>query len=74
MVFNQIIVAPSEEDETTQSIIEAIQQSGECWVGGSMWMGKKVIRISVCSWVTNSEDISRSVQAFVQARQAICGK
>jgi glutamate/tyrosine decarboxylase-like PLP-dependent enzyme len=74
VVFNQVIIAPSEDDETTQSIIEAIQQSGECWVGGSIWMGKKVIRISVCSWVTTGEDVSRSVQAFVQARQAICGK
>lgn len=74
VVFNQVIIAPSENDDITQSIIEAIQQSGECWVGGSVWMGKKVIRISVCSWVTSAQDVSRSVQAFVQARQVICGK
>jgi glutamate/tyrosine decarboxylase-like PLP-dependent enzyme len=74
VVFNQVIIAPSEDNDITQSIIEAIQQSGECWVGGSLWMGKKVIRISVCSWVTSAQDVSRSVQAFVQARQSICGK
>ncbi len=56
VVFNQVIIAPSEDDDDiTQSIIEAIQQSGECWVGGSLWMGKKVIRISVCSWVTSGD-------------------
>ena len=74
VVFNQVIISPSEDDEITQSIIEAIQQSGECWVGGSVWMGKKVIRISICSWVTTDEDVSRSVRAFVQARRSVCGK
>ncbi|MDG2500856.1 MAG: pyridoxal-dependent decarboxylase [Porticoccaceae bacterium] len=74
VVFNQVIVAPSHDDETTQAIIEAIQQCGECWVGGSLWKGQKVIRISVCSWVTSAEDVSRSVQAFIWARQSICGK
>jgi len=71
VVFNQVIVSPSNDEAITQSIMEAIQQSGECWVGGSLWNGKKVIRISVCSWVTTSEDISRSVQAFIRARDSV---
>lgn len=74
VVFNQVIVAPSEDDNVTQAILDAIQQSGECWVGSSVWMGKRVIRISVCSWVTSAQDVSRTVAAFVQARQSICGK
>jgi hypothetical protein len=61
-------------DEYTQSLIDAIQQSGQCWVGGSVWQGKKVIRISVCSWVTTQEDVSISVEAFITARAAISGK
>ena len=71
VVFNQVIVSPSADDQTTQSILEAIQQSGECWVGGSLWNGQKVIRISVCSWVTSEEDISRSAQAFIKARDSV---
>ena len=71
VVFNQVIVSPSTDEAITQSIMDAIQQSGECWVGGSLWDGKKVIRISVCSWVTTPEDISRSVQAFIQARDSV---
>lgn len=71
VVLNQVIVAPSSDDGITQQIMEAIQHSGECWVGGSLWNGKKVIRISVCSWVTSPEDISRSVQAFIKARDSI---
>ena len=71
VVFNQVIVSPSEDDQITQSILDSIQQSGECWVGGSIWNGKKVIRISVCSWVTSEEDINRSAQAFIKARDSI---
>lgn len=74
VVFNQVIVSPSPEDEITQQILEYIQASGECWVGSSVWQGKKVIRISVCSWVTSEQDISRSALTFVQARDAICAK
>ena len=33
VVFNQVIVAPSDNDETTQSILEAIQQSGRMLAG-----------------------------------------
>ena len=74
MVFNQVMVSPSTEDKITQQILEHIQASGECWVGSSVWQGKKVIRISVCSWVTSERDISRSALAFVKAREAICAK
>ena len=45
-----------------------IQESGECWVGGASWDGKAVIRISICSWATTEDDITRSVSAFVAAR------
>ncbi|MGB1868666.1 MAG: pyridoxal phosphate-dependent decarboxylase family protein [Porticoccaceae bacterium] len=74
VVFNQVIIAPSEDDQVTQRFLEHIQTSGECWVGSSLWQGKKIVRISVCSWVTSEEDISRSVAAFVAAREAICEK
>ncbi len=74
VVFNQVIVSPSHDEEITQQILQQIQASGECWVGSSIWQGKKVIRISVCSWVTSEEDIRRSAQAFIHAREIICGK
>ena len=74
VVFNQVIVSPSDDDETTLAVLAQIQASGECWVGSSIWEGKAVIRISVCSWATTSEDIRRSALAFISARDAICGK
>lgn len=66
VVFNQVIVR-CQTDEMTEKVIQHIQESRECWVGGSTWYGRKVIRISVCAWTTNPEDVSRSVRAFEAA-------
>jgi threonine aldolase len=67
VVFNQVLVA-CESDTITARTIEHVQASGECWVGGAKWRGRSVIRISVCSWATTEDDVSRSVRAFVHAR------
>ena len=67
IVFNQTLVSCG-NDQITSKTIEHIQKSGECWVGGAKWNGNAVIRISVCSWATTKADITRSVRAFVAAR------
>ena len=67
VVFNQVLVA-CDNEAITNLTIQYIQESRECWVGGATWDGKAVIRISVCSWATTEEDITRSVRAFVAAR------
>jgi glutamate/tyrosine decarboxylase-like PLP-dependent enzyme len=66
VVFNQVLCA-CETDDMTAKTIEFIQESRECWCGGAQYNGRKVIRISVCSWATTPEDVSRSVRAFVKA-------
>jgi Glutamate decarboxylase and related PLP-dependent proteins len=66
VVFNQVLVT-CENDDITSKTLELIQESRECWCGGAQWDNRKVIRISVCSWATTSDDISRSVKAFVKA-------
>ncbi len=70
VVFNQILVA-CDEPEQTQKTLERIQQSRECWCGGATWQDRPVIRVSVCSWMTTAEDVRRSVAAFVKAREAV---
>lgn len=67
VVFNQVLVA-CDSDKITERTMRNIQESGECWVGGASWNGRAVIRISVCSWATTGDDISRSVRAFAAAR------
>ena len=66
IVFNQVLVT-CETDEITDRTLELIQESRECWCGGAQWNNRKAIRISVCSWTTTSNDISRTVKAFKKA-------
>jgi glutamate/tyrosine decarboxylase-like PLP-dependent enzyme len=73
VVFNQVLIGFDRDDSYTQGIVDHIQNSGDCWVGTSLWNGKKVIRISVCSWATTANDVTRSVEAFRAARTAMDG-
>jgi glutamate/tyrosine decarboxylase-like PLP-dependent enzyme len=72
VVFNQVLVA-CDSDAKTDAMLKNIQALNVCWCGGSQWFHKKVIRISVCSWATTREDISRSVSSFVKAREQLTG-
>jgi glutamate/tyrosine decarboxylase-like PLP-dependent enzyme len=67
VVFNQVMIRVGDH-AATDRFAAAVQASGEAWVGGSAWFGEPVIRISVCSWMTSPEDVSRAVQAFVQTQ------
>lgn len=69
VVFNQVIVQ-CENDEQTDRVIDHIQHLRDCWVGGSVWKGKRVIRISVCAWTTSVEDVDRSVASFKNALES----
>jgi glutamate/tyrosine decarboxylase-like PLP-dependent enzyme len=66
VVFNQVVIR-CQDDERTNKVLKKVQELRECWVGGSIWFGKKVIRVSVCSWATTREDITRSVHSFQRA-------
>jgi len=66
VVFNQVIVKCN-SDKLTEKVLSNIQMLRECWLGGSMWFGKKVMRVSVCSWATTENDISKSVKSFEKA-------
>jgi glutamate/tyrosine decarboxylase-like PLP-dependent enzyme len=70
VVFNQVLVR-CETDLLTEKTLSTIQELRECWVGGSMWAGRKVIRISVCSWATTEADVTRSVKSFDKALQQV---
>ncbi len=68
--FNQVLIT-GDTPEQTAAILKELQQSGECWCGGSKWHDEPVIRLSVCSWATTPEDINRTVAAFIKARETI---
>jgi len=66
VVMNQVIVACA-TDELTERVNLRIQELRECWVGGASWFGRKIIRVSICSWATTEDDITRSVKSFENA-------
>ncbi len=64
--FNQFLIQ-CDTDENTKKVLQIVQNSGVCWCGESIWKGKTVIRISICSHATTYEDIDKSVSVFQKA-------
>lgn len=67
VVLNQVLVRFGDDDAATDKVIAAVQDSGVCWMGGTTWLGQRMMRISVSSWRTTPEDVDRSVQAILAA-------
>jgi len=65
VILNQVLVSFG-NTETTNHIIEEIQEDGTCWCGGTVWQGKTAMRISVSSWATTDEDVERSLEAMIR--------
>lgn len=68
--LNQVLVrfTPSagDADEFTRAVIHRVQRDGTCWLGGSVWKDKAVMRISVSNWSTTEEDVEQSVEAILR--------
>ncbi len=59
-----------ETDERTDAVLTAVQESGEAWLSGTTWDGRKAIRVSVSNWQTSDEDVARLLNAFAAAAAA----
>lgn len=49
--------------ERTDDVIAAINATGEAFVSGTTWHGRRAMRLSVCSWRTSDADVDRVVNA-----------
>ena len=67
--FNQVLIA-LENDAATDQALALIQDSKEVWLSGAIWQGKRVIRVSICNWQTESEDIARLAEIMAKAAQS----
>ncbi len=65
VVLNQVLVSFG-DDEINTRVIDAVQAEGTCWCGGTVWRGRKAMRISVSSWATTDLDVNRSVAAILK--------
>ena len=77
VVLNQVLVrflaasgTEADHDARTRAVIAAVQREGTCWLGGSTWRGQAVMRISVSSAATTTEDVDASVDAILRAARA----
>lgn len=78
VVLNQALVrfhaAHWDGDDLTAEVVRRVQQDGTCWLSGSSFAGRTVMRVSVCSWATTAEDVDRSADAIVRCyREAVTG-
>lgn len=55
-----------DNDNKTEALVKGVQESGVCWLGGAKWLGKSVMRISVCSYKTSYEDIEKSAEEILR--------
>lgn len=76
VVLNQVAVRLGTDldgaraDALTQRAIARIQDEGECFVGGAVWGGRQIIRVSVIGAGTTEADIDRSAAAILSAWRA----
>jgi glutamate/tyrosine decarboxylase-like PLP-dependent enzyme len=52
-----------DHDRRTDAVIERVQARGVAWFAGTMWRNKRVMRVSVCNWRTNDNDIDRAIES-----------
>ncbi|MGH3451041.1 MAG: pyridoxal-dependent decarboxylase, partial [Haloechinothrix sp.] len=69
VVLNQVLVSFG-DDARTDRAIEAIQRDGTCWMGGTTWRGRRLMRIAVSNYATTEGDVDRSVTAVLRAARA----
>jgi glutamate/tyrosine decarboxylase-like PLP-dependent enzyme len=67
VVLNQVIARFDDDDATTSAVIDGAQDEGTCWMSGSTFRGRGVMRLSVVGWQTTEEDIDRSADAILTA-------
>jgi glutamate/tyrosine decarboxylase-like PLP-dependent enzyme len=50
-----------DHDRLTDDVIRRIQSKGVAWFGGATWRGMRVMRVSVCNWLTSDDDIDQAI-------------
>jgi glutamate/tyrosine decarboxylase-like PLP-dependent enzyme len=71
VVLNQVLVRFDDDDATTRAVVEAVQRSGEAWLGGTVWDERAAVRVSISNWSTTADDVDRLVVAFADALAAV---
>ena len=63
VVINQVLFRFT-DDQATEQVLRRVVDSGEAWMSGTTFDGRRAIRLSVSNWQTSDADIARALQAF----------
>ena len=66
--LNQVLFC-AKDDIATEKLLTGIQSSGETWMSGTTWAGRRAIRLSVSGWATTSDDVQRTLAKIGTAAQ-----
>ncbi len=70
VVLNQVLVGFG-ADARTDAVVAAVQRDGTCWMGGTTWQGRRLMRVSVSNWSTTEDDVDRSVATVLRLADAV---
>src|SRR4051812_44056086 len=66
VVLNQVLFR-FESDARTDEVLAAVQGSGDVWMSGTAWNGRRAIRLSVSNWQTGDDEIDLALESFRRA-------
>jgi glutamate/tyrosine decarboxylase-like PLP-dependent enzyme len=69
VVLNQVLFR-FESDERTDEVLTRVQESGDVWMSGTTWDGRRAIRVSVSNWQTGDDEIDLALESYRRAAQA----
>jgi glutamate/tyrosine decarboxylase-like PLP-dependent enzyme len=69
VVLNQVLFR-FESDQRTDDLLHRVQDSGDVWMSGTVWDGRRAIRISVSNWQTTEDEVDLALESFRTAAQA----
>jgi glutamate/tyrosine decarboxylase-like PLP-dependent enzyme len=64
VVINQVLIDFPGLD--IDALAAAVQGEGTCWLGGTTWRGRRLLRVSVSNYATTEADIDASVAAILR--------
>jgi glutamate/tyrosine decarboxylase-like PLP-dependent enzyme len=70
VVLNQVL-AGFGDDERTDRVIAGVQRDGTCWLGGTTWRGRRLMRVAVSNWSTTDDDVDASVAAILRVAATV---
>ena len=71
VVLSQVLLRLPGGDDANRTAMAAVQRDGTCWLGGTTWHGRYVLRVPICNWATTDADIDRSADAIARAAQTV---